>query len=108
MDSSASSRSSSCSHLGPSHGGPEMALQQLLPWLDGQGVKATVSADDGGHDDDLAGSETAAKTVKRRSAAQAGIARGMKALLSGVTEMVGKRFERSIPAAKFGHVAYIR
>ncbi|CAL5085575.1 unnamed protein product [Urochloa decumbens] len=107
MDSGASSRSYSCSDLGASHGGPEMALQQLLPWLD-QGVKATVSADDGGHDDDLAGSETAAKTVKRRSAAQAGIARGMKALLSGVAKMVGKRLECSIPAAKFGHVAYIR
>ncbi|PUZ72886.1 hypothetical protein GQ55_2G431700 [Panicum hallii var. hallii] len=85
-----------------SRGGTEMALQQLqlLPWLD-QGVKAAAA---GG------GSATAkTKTAKkRRSAAQAGVARGMKALLSGVVEMVGKRFECSVPAAKFGHVAYIR
>ncbi|CAN6206069.1 unnamed protein product [Urochloa humidicola] len=103
MGSGASSGSSSCSDVGLSHGGPEMALQQLLPCLD-QGVKAA----DGGHDDDLAGSAAAGKTGKRRSAAQAGIARGVKVFLSVVAEMVGKRFERSIPATKFGHVAYIR
>ncbi|CAN6168781.1 unnamed protein product [Urochloa humidicola] len=98
-----SSRSSSCSDLGPSHGGREMVLQQLLPWLDEGLIKV-----DGGHDDDLARSAAEAKTVKRQSAAQAGVVRGMKALLSGVAEMIGKRFECSIPAAKFGHVAYIR
>ncbi|CAN6199784.1 unnamed protein product [Urochloa humidicola] len=98
-----SSRSSSCSHLGASHGGREMVLQHLLPWLDEGLMKA-----DGGHDDDLESSAAAAETVKRRPAAQAGVVRGMKALLSGVAEMVGKRFECSIPAAKFGHVAYIR
>jgi hypothetical protein len=32
----------------------------------------------------------------------------MKSLLRGVVEIVGKRFECSVPAAKFGHVAYIR
>ncbi|OEL21904.1 hypothetical protein BAE44_0017075 [Dichanthelium oligosanthes] len=102
MDST-SSGSSSCSR-----GGAEMAaLQQLqlLPWFD-EGVKAVVAAD-GGHG--LDGSAAAAKTgKKRRSAAQAGLARGMMVLLSGVVEMVGKRFECSVPAAKFGHVAYIR
>ncbi|RCV13944.1 hypothetical protein SETIT_2G387100v2 [Setaria italica] len=104
MDGATSGGSSSCSR-----GGREMALQQLqlLPWLEG-GVKAVAA--DGGHDDDLAGSSAAgaAKTGKRRSAAHAGIARGMKVFLSGVVEMIGKRFECSVPAAKFGHVAYIR
>lgn len=84
-----------------------MALQQLqplLPWLD-QGVKAAAAADGGS-----AAAKAKAKTgKKRRPAARAGIAaRGVKALLSGVVEVVGKRFERSVPAAKFGHVAYIR
>jgi len=83
-----------------------MALQQLqplLPWLD-QAVKAAAA--DGGS----AAAKAKAKTGnKRRPAARAGIAaRGVKALLSGVVEVVGKRFERSVPAAKFGHVAYIR
>ncbi|KAG2638309.1 hypothetical protein PVAP13_2NG585900 [Panicum virgatum] len=89
-----------------SRGGTEMALQQLqplLPWLD-QAVKAAAA--DGGS----AAAKAKAKTgKKRRPAARAGIAaRGVKALLSGVVEVVGKRFERSVPAAKFGHVAYIR
>jgi hypothetical protein len=87
-----------------------MALQQLLllPWLEGGVVKAVAA--DGGHDDDLARSSAAgaARTGKRRSAAQAGLARAMKSLLRGVVEIVGKRFECSVPAAKFGHVAYIR
>ena len=83
-----------------------MALQQLqplLPWLD-QAVKAAAA--DGGS----AAAKAKAKTgKKRRPAARAGIAaRGVKALLSGVVEVVGKRFECSVPAAKFGHVAYIR
>ncbi|KAF8679309.1 hypothetical protein HU200_046093 [Digitaria exilis] len=86
----------------------EVALEQLqlLPWRD-QGVKA-VAADGG--DDDHAGSEKAAAKTgkKRRSAAQAGLARAVKALLIAAAEMVGKRLECSVPAAKFGHVAYIR
>lgn len=102
----ACARSSSRSPLGPSHGAAtEIALPQLLPLLH-DGVKAFAA--DG--DRDVAGSSSveAARTGKRRSAARAGLARGVRVLLSGVAEMVGKRFERSIPAAKFGHVAYIR
>ena len=85
-----------------------MALQQLqplLPWLD---LAVKAAAADGGSA--AAKAKAKAKTgKKRRPAARAGIAaRGVKALLSGVVEVVGKRFERSVPAAKFGHVAYIR
>ena len=76
-----------------------MALQQLqplLPWLD-QGVKAAAAADGGS-------AKAKAKAGKKwRPAARA----ATKALLSGVVEVVGKRFECSVPAAKFGHVAYI-
>ncbi|KAF8668726.1 hypothetical protein HU200_051912 [Digitaria exilis] len=81
----------------------EVALEQLqlLPWRD-QGVKAVAAA---GGDDDHAGSEeAAAKTGKKRRLA----AQGVKLLLSAVVEMVGKRLECSVPASKFGHVAYIR
>jgi hypothetical protein len=64
-------------------------------------------AADGDGDDLLAGS---ASSGKRRPTAQAaaGLARGVKALLSEVAEMIRTKFGRSIPAAKFGHVAYIR
>ncbi|KAJ1291842.1 hypothetical protein BS78_02G348000 [Paspalum vaginatum] len=106
---SARSPSRSPRGRGPSHGGTEMALPQvqLLPWLDGDGLLKAVAAD--GESGCTAGSAaTASKTGKRRYAARDGLARGMRVLLSGVAEMVGKRFERSIPAAKFGHVAYIR
>ena len=53
---------------------------------------------------------TAAKAGKRRSTAQAGLAsgNGVKVLLSEVAVMIRAKFERSIPVAKFGHVAYIR
>jgi hypothetical protein len=95
---------------GLSHGdgGTETALSklQLLPWLDEAAVKVVVATDGAG--DDLAGSATAAKTAKRQSTAQAGLAHGVKVLLSEVAEMIRTKFERSIPAAKFGHVAYIR
>ncbi|NP_001143246.2 uncharacterized protein LOC100275771 [Zea mays] len=89
-------------------GGPETALPklQLLPcWLDGAVVKLVAADGDG--DDLLAGS---ASSGKRRPTAQAaaGLARGVKALLSEVAEMIRTKFGRSIPAAKFGHVAYIR
>ena len=84
-----------------SRGGTERALQQLqplLPWLD-QGVKAAAAAAaDGGS------AAAKAKAGKKwRPAARA----ATKALLSGVDEVVGKRFECSVPAAKFGHDAYI-
>lgn len=106
----ASSRSSSGRLSQHGGGGTETAVLsklQLLPWLDEAVVKQVVAADD--DRDDLAGSATAAKAEKRRSTAlQAGLARGVKVLLSEVAEMIRITFERSIPAAKFGHVAYIR
>ncbi|CAD6217143.1 unnamed protein product [Miscanthus lutarioriparius] len=105
----ASTGSSSCTPLGISHGDgdTETALSklQLLPWLHEAVVKVVAADDDR---DDLAGSAAAAKTGKRRSMAQAGLPRGVKVLLSEVAEMIRTKFERSIPAAKFGHVAYIR
>ncbi|XP_062187033.1 uncharacterized protein LOC133890599 [Phragmites australis] len=85
-------RASSFSSLGPCRGGSgtQMSLQwpQLLSCL--QGAKV-VAADD----QDLAGSVAVVKTGKRRSPAQA-----VKVFVSGLVEMVGRRFECSIPAAR--------
>ena len=97
---------SSCTPLGLSHGGggteTTPSKLQLLPWFDEAVV--VVAADD--DRDDLAGSATAAKAGKRRwSTAQAVLARGVKVLLSEVVEMIRTKFERSIPAAKFGHTS---
>ncbi|KAL6656947.1 hypothetical protein ACP70R_004727 [Stipagrostis hirtigluma subsp. patula] len=111
MDASARS-SASCSRLGPCHGGTAAGMglrrpPQPLTWLQ----VAEVIAADGDHQDLVAGGSAAtAKAGKRRrrSPAKRGVARGLKVLVSGVVEMVGRRFERSIPAVRFGHVAYVR
>ncbi|KAL6855882.1 hypothetical protein ACP4OV_018684 [Aristida adscensionis] len=81
--------------------------QPPLPWLQVATAVAAPAADGGR---DVLGRPAAAAKAgkKRRSPAWAGVARGVKVFVSGAVAMVGKRFERSIPAAKFGHVAYIR
>uniref|UniRef100_J3MMW9 non-specific serine/threonine protein kinase n=1 Tax=Oryza brachyantha TaxID=4533 RepID=J3MMW9_ORYBR len=38
----------------------------------------------------------------------AGVARGVKVVVRGLVGMAGKAFGQSIPAARFGHLAYIR
>lgn len=37
-----------------------------------------------------------------------GVARGVKVVVRGLVGKAGKVFGRSIPAARFGHLAYIR
>ncbi|TVU37962.1 hypothetical protein EJB05_11308, partial [Eragrostis curvula] len=77
-----------------------MKLQQpqvQLPWLE------LVVADS---DHGSSGSPAAAKRTGKRRAGV--VARGVRVFVTGLAEMVRKKFECSIPAVKFGHVAYIR
>ncbi|TVU37938.1 hypothetical protein EJB05_11283, partial [Eragrostis curvula] len=76
-----------------------MKLQQPqlpLPWLE-------LVVADGDHG--RSGSPAAKRTGKRRAGV---VARGVRVFVGGLAEMVRKKFECSIPAVKFGHVAYIR
>lgn len=80
--------------MSPFCGSPQLRL----PWF--QGAKVVAA------DQDLAVPDAA--TAEKRRSAKAGVAHGLKVVLSGLVDKAGKRFERSIPAVRFGHVAYIR
>ncbi|KAF0908162.1 hypothetical protein E2562_022962 [Oryza meyeriana var. granulata] len=66
---------------------------------------AKVAAGDG---QDGRAAVPAGKVIGWPAKGGAGVARGVRVVVRGLVDKAGKAFGQSIPAARFGHLAYIR